>query len=59
MRAAVAGRIVGFGTWISAGEAVEMEDLFVDPDRRGQGTGRALVADRIAIARVTGSAVSR
>lgn len=55
MRTAVAdGRIVGFGTWLSVGEAIEIEDLFVDPDRMGQGIGRALVLDLIAIGRGRG-----
>jgi GNAT superfamily N-acetyltransferase len=54
-RAAVAdGAIVGFATWLSAGDAIEIEDLFVDPERMGQGIGRALVLDLIAIARGRG-----
>lgn len=32
-RAAVSnGVIVGFATWLSAGDAIEIDDLFVDPD---------------------------
>lgn len=51
-RAAVAeGRIIGFATWLSAGEAIEIEDLFVDPEWMRRGVGRALVADLIAMAR--------
>jgi GNAT superfamily N-acetyltransferase len=51
-RAAVAGRvIVGFASWLGAGDAVEIEDLFVDPGWMRLGIGRALVLDLIAIAR--------
>jgi GNAT superfamily N-acetyltransferase len=50
-RAAVAGdRIAGFATWLRTGNVVEIEDLFVDPDRMRRGIGRALVLDLIAIA---------
>ena len=59
-RAAVAdGRIIGFATWLSAGDALEIEDLFVDPEWLGRGAGRALVLDLIAIARGRGPAASR
>lgn len=55
-RAAVAdGRIVGFATWLAAGNVVEIEDLFVAPERMRQGIGRALVLDLIAIARGHGA----
>ena len=51
-RVAVADdRVVGFGTWLSTRGIFEIEDLFVDPERMGQGIGRALVLDLIAIAR--------
>jgi GNAT superfamily N-acetyltransferase len=54
-RAAVSdGVMAGFATWISAGEAMEIEDLFVDPDWMRNGVGRALVLDLIAIARGRG-----
>ena len=54
-RAAVAdGQIVGFASWLGAGEAFEIEDLFVDPGWMRQGIGRALVLDLIAIARDRG-----
>jgi GNAT superfamily N-acetyltransferase len=54
-RAVIAdGRVVGFGTWCIAGAAAEIEDLFVDPDWMGQGAGRALVLDLLAIARDRG-----
>jgi GNAT superfamily N-acetyltransferase len=45
------GRIVGFATSLSAGDAVELDDLFVDPGWMRQGVGRALVLDVIAITR--------
>lgn len=55
-RAAVAeGSIVGFASWLDAGEAVEVEDLFVDPDWMRHGIGRALMMDLIAIARRRGT----
>jgi GNAT superfamily N-acetyltransferase len=54
-RAAVTdGRIVGFASWLDAGQAVEVDDLFVDPDWMGHGIGRALVMDLIATARARG-----
>src|SRR5262249_60354246 len=55
-RAAVADDgIVGFATWLSAGDGAEIEDLFVDPDWMGRGVGRALVRDPVAIARRHGA----
>ena len=55
-RAAVAdGNIVGFASWLEAGDGFEIEDLFVDPQWMRQGIGRALVLDLIAIARGRGS----
>lgn len=33
-------RIAGFATGIVAGEAIELDDLFVDPDYWGKGIGR-------------------
>jgi len=55
MRAAVAdGEIVGFASWLGAGDAVEIEDLFVVPEWMRRGIGRALVEDLIAIARGRG-----
>jgi GNAT superfamily N-acetyltransferase len=55
-RVAVAGdRVVGFATWLAAaGDVVEVEDLFVDPDWMRRGVGRALVNDLIAIVRDAG-----
>ena len=55
-RVAVADdRIAGFAAWLSAGDVMEIEDLFVDPERMGHGIGRALVLDLIAIARGHGA----
>jgi GNAT superfamily N-acetyltransferase len=54
-RAAVADdSIVGFATWLDAGDGFEIEDLFVDPAWMRHGIGRALVLDLIAIARGRG-----
>jgi ribosomal protein S18 acetylase RimI-like enzyme len=54
-RAAVAeANIAGFASWLGAGDAVEIEDLFVDPDWMRRGIGRTLVLDMIAIARGRG-----
>jgi GNAT superfamily N-acetyltransferase len=41
------GSLVGFATWLKAGGAFELEDLFVDPGWRRRGIAAALV-DRIA-----------
>jgi GNAT superfamily N-acetyltransferase len=54
--AAVAdGRVIGFATALMGGDAVELDDLFVDPGRMRQGAGRALVLDAVAIARELGA----
>jgi GNAT superfamily N-acetyltransferase len=45
------GAIVGFATWISCGEAMEIEDLFVEPQIMRRGIGRALVLDIADIAK--------
>jgi GNAT superfamily N-acetyltransferase len=49
------GRIMGFATLgpVVAG-AVELDDLFVDPDAMRRGIGRALVAEAVARARRSG-----
>jgi len=56
-RVAVAadGRIAGFATSLIAGDAVELDDLFVDPGWMRRGIGRALVADAATIARQWGA----
>jgi len=48
------GRIVGFATPVIVREAIELEDLFVDPAWMGRGIGRALVADVVEVARKGG-----
>ncbi|MCA1572544.1 MAG: GNAT family N-acetyltransferase [Chloroflexi bacterium] len=46
MRVAVVdGEVVGFATTLVGPDAVELEDLFVDPDRMRHGIGRALIDD--------------
>src|SRR5207253_8594023 len=45
------GRIVGFATVLMAGHALELDDLFVDPEWMRQGVGRQLVLDVVCIAR--------
>jgi GNAT superfamily N-acetyltransferase len=47
-------RIIGFATALFAGGRVELEDLFVDPDRMRQGVGRRLIADVEDLARRRG-----
>jgi GNAT superfamily N-acetyltransferase len=37
------GAIVGFATWADAGDAIELEDLFVDPGWMRRGIATALV----------------
>ncbi len=61
MRLAVAGdRLVGFAihqhhpsSWV-LGDDCYLEDLFVSPAARGQGAGRALIEDLMALARARG-----
>jgi GNAT superfamily N-acetyltransferase len=52
--ALVGDRIVGFASTIVGEDAVEVEDLFVDPDWMRQGIGRALVEDVLTTARTAG-----
>jgi GNAT superfamily N-acetyltransferase len=47
-------RIVGFATLVPGDGALELDALFVDPDRMRQGIATALIADAAAIARVQG-----
>lgn len=49
------GRVVGFATIAVQGAVAELEDLFVDPARMGQGIGRALVVDAVVLARQQGA----
>jgi GNAT superfamily N-acetyltransferase len=48
--AVIDDQVVGFAS-TATGDAVELEDLFVDPDRMREGIGRALVEDVVAAAR--------
>lgn len=55
-----AGRAIGFaivvlheGTWVQAPVAY-LEDLYVDPQHRGRGVGRALIDDLLALGRQRG-----
>ena len=54
------GRVVGFALWNhhpsswAMADDLYLEDLFVDPQARGRGLGRALIADLFAIARTRG-----
>jgi aminoglycoside 6'-N-acetyltransferase I len=57
--AEVAGVVVGFAITTTSfglenGRIAELEDLFVTPDRRGTGLGRALIEDSVAWCRDTG-----
>src|SRR5664279_1282698 len=55
--AAADGSVVGFITVLPGdGSALELEDLFVDPDWMRQGVARSLMADVIATATCAGSA---
>jgi GNAT superfamily N-acetyltransferase len=47
------GDIVGFVT-LALAAAAELDDLFVEPSRMGQGIGRLLVDDAVATARANG-----
>jgi len=50
------GRILGFATLgLGADGAVDLDDLFVDPDTMRQGIGRRLVAEAAARARTAGA----
>ncbi|MBX4998443.1 GNAT family N-acetyltransferase [Rhizobium lentis] len=58
--AEIDGRVMGFalyltheGTWIRTNDCY-LEDLFVDPAARGQGVGRALMNDLIALCKTKG-----
>jgi GNAT superfamily N-acetyltransferase len=53
--AMIAGRPVGFATILTHADKLELEDLFVDPDRMRQGVATALVADAVERARLVGA----
>jgi GNAT superfamily N-acetyltransferase len=48
------GSVVGFATWAEAGDVIELEDLFVDPDWRRRGIAAALVARIVDVLRARG-----
>ncbi len=48
------GSVVGFATWLDSGSAVELEDLFVDPDWMRQGIATALVQHIAVVLRERG-----
>ena len=50
------GAVVGFSSIVRRGDAFEVEDLFVDPDRMRHGIGLALVDDLVDLARTEGVA---
>src|SRR5262245_9834784 len=54
--ATAGGEVIGFATLDEAASGLELEDLFVDPDRMRRGVGRALVRDAARIARARGVA---
>jgi predicted N-acetyltransferase YhbS len=49
-----AGRIIGFATTRDDEGAVDLDDLFVDPDWMRRGVGRALVEDMVTTMRSDG-----
>lgn len=59
--AEIDGRLVGFVHYIqhrscwTVGDYIYLQDLFVDPDLRGQGMGRALIEHVYACAAQTGA----
>jgi GNAT superfamily N-acetyltransferase/predicted ester cyclase len=48
------GTVVGFATTVPVDGGLELEDLFVEPDRMRRGVGRRLVRDVLAAARAEG-----
>lgn len=51
--AGISVSVVHAGTW-TKGPICYLEDLFVDPGHRGQGVGRALIDDLLALGRQRG-----
>ena len=52
--AVVGGRVVGFATTTLAGDFIELDDLFVDPEWMRHGIGAQLIRDAVAVARSRG-----
>jgi len=48
------GPVVGFATWLEAGDVVELEDLFVDPSWRRSGIATALVIKIVDVLKLRG-----
>ena len=53
--AVVEGHVAGFASTSAGDDAVELDDLFVAPERMRSGVGRALVADAVERARAAGA----
>jgi GNAT superfamily N-acetyltransferase len=53
--AIVDGQVVAFATTVPADDAMELEDLFVDPAWMRRGIASALVRDAVALARASGA----
>jgi GNAT superfamily N-acetyltransferase len=53
--AEIDGRTVGFATLSGQPDTLELDDLFVDPDRMRNGVARALITDAVHIARDAGA----
>jgi len=53
--ATAGGEVIGFATLAGAGGELELEDMFVAPDRMRRGVGRALVGDAARAARARGA----
>lgn len=53
--AEVGGLVVGFSTVRAVGDTVELEDLFVVPERMRLGVGRRLIDDVVGRARAAGA----
>lgn len=49
------GSVVGFATWAETADAIELEDLFVDPGYRRRGIAAALVSRIAEVVRARGA----
>lgn len=49
------GSVAGFATWAETAEAIELEDLFVDPGYRRRGIATALVSRIAEVVRARGA----